>query len=74
MKIRKNLEINEDLSMETPLNSCVRYKDVLLRKVIGNCDNCYFNLNNILCTELLGKTCYRCTTSEPYVDYCFTKV
>lgn len=74
MKIRKNLEINEELNTETPLNSCVRYKNVLLQKVNGNCDACYFNLNNIPCTEFIDKTCYRCTTSEPEIDYCFIKI
>lgn len=74
MKIRKSIEINEDSNTETPLNSYVRYEDVLLQKVVGSCDTCYFNLNNILCTELLDKVCYRCTTSEPYIDYCFIKL
>lgn len=74
MKIRKNLEINEEIDTETPLNSCVRYKDVLLQKVIGNCDTCYFHLNGIICTEFIDKFCYRCTTLEPEIDYCFIKV
>lgn len=74
MKIRKNIEINEDSNAETPLNSCVRYKDDLLQRVIGSCDTCYFNLNNILCPEFLDKNCYKYTTLDPEIEHCFIKV
>lgn len=73
MKIRKSIEINEDSNTETPLNSYIRYEDILLQKVIGNCNTCYFQSNSIFCITHIDKPCYRCTDLESDTDYCFIK-